>query len=130
MWISHHSLYSGVNSMKSVWIAGNLLTLKLTLQILPVILKMGTKVCTVNLCYVLAERFILFAVRLPSLFWAKWTVGLWHSFWYFFTHVLHGSFLLLFYFFFFQNRKYFYFSYGCSSQFYVTRAVYVTKCSF
>ena len=78
---SHHSLYSGVNCMKSVWIAGNLLTLKLTLQILPIILKMRNKVCTVNLCYVLAKLFILFAMRLPSLSWGKWTVGLWHNFW-------------------------------------------------
>ena len=28
------------------------------------------------------------------------------------------------------NLKSFYFSCGCSSQFYVTKAVYVTKCSF
>ena len=33
--------------------------------------------CMVKPYYILAKRFGLFAMRLPSLSWGKWTVGLW-----------------------------------------------------
>ena len=36
--------------------------------------------CMVKPYYILAKRFGLFAVRLPSLSQGKWTVGLWHNF--------------------------------------------------
>ena len=38
------------------------------------------QMCTVKPYYILAKRFGLFAMRLPSLSWGKWTVGLWHNF--------------------------------------------------
>ena len=54
--------------------------------------------CTVKPYCILAKRFGLFAMRLPSLSRGKWTVGLWHNFGYFYP-CLHGSlFFCLLYF--------------------------------
>ena len=53
--------------------------------------KTKKQMCMVKRTIFLAKRFGLFAVRLPSLSQGKWTVGLWHNFWYFypcFTQVI------------------------------------------
>ena len=42
--------------------------------------KMKKQMCTVRPYHILAERFGLFAMRLPSLSQGKWTVGMWHNF--------------------------------------------------
>ena len=55
------------------------LNLKILLKILHV-KRRRNKCVRLSRTIFLAKRFRLFAVRLPSLSWGKWTVGLWHNF--------------------------------------------------